>query len=124
MSQLATLQLYNKDEVLKMCASKSASEKEMQEDIYDQIMKKLREFELDKEEEKKITEILEYEYKYKNAITIPTKTSVTEIKTWHQIAARAKKEPTPNCRGAKKEPTPNCRFLFIRNVISYPSFCY
>ena len=21
---------------------------------------------------------------------------------------RAKKEPTPNCRGAKKEPTPNC----------------
>ena len=109
MSQLATLQLYNKDEVLKMCASKSASEKEMQEDIYDQIMKKLREFELDKEEEKKITEILEYEYKYKNAITIPTKTSVTEIKTWHQIAARAKKEPTPNCRGAKKEPTPNCQ---------------
>ena len=107
MEQLATVQIYNKDEILKMCDSKSATEKEMQEDIYEQIMNKLREFELDKEEEKKITEILEYEYKYKNATTIPTKTSVTEIKTWHQIAVGAKKEPSPNCREGKKRTVPN-----------------
>ena len=31
---------------------------------------------------------------------------------------RAKKEPTPNCRGAKKEPTPNCRVTeILQNVI-------
>ena len=29
---------------------------------------------------------------------------------------RAKKEPTPNCRGAKKEPTPNCRATNFQEV--------
>ena len=107
MEQLATVQIYNKDEILKMCDSKSETEKEIQEDIYEQILKKLSEFSIDEEEQKKIAEILEYEYKYKNATTIPTKTSVTEIKTWHQIAVGAKKEPSPNCREGKKRTVPN-----------------
>ena len=122
MEQLATVQIYNKDEALKMCESKSATEKEMQKDIYEQILKKLAKVSINKEEQKKIVETLEYEYKYKNATTIPTKTSVTEIKTWHQIAARAKKEPTPNCRGAKKEPTPNCREGKKRTDPQLPKF--
>ena len=101
MSQLATLQIYGKDEVLKMCASKSATEKEMQKNISEQILNKLSEFSIDKEEMKKIVETLEYEYKYKNATTIPTKTSVTEIKE------RDKKYPVPNGTCPKKYPVPN-----------------
>ena len=106
MPHLATVQIYNKDEVLKMCASKCETEKEMQKDISEQILKKLSEFTIDKEEQKKIAKILEYEYKYKNATTIPTKTSVTEIKESTQIK-RDKKYPIPNGTCPKKYPVPN-----------------
>ena len=106
MSQLAIIQMYDKNEVLKMCNAKSFDEKEKQKYISEQILKKLSEISIDKEKQKKIAETLEYEYKYKNATTIPTKTSVTELKTWCQISERAKKEPTPNCPEGKKRTDP------------------
>ncbi len=81
MEKLATIQTYNKDEVFKMCDSKDDAEDiDMKDAKAEQIMKKMSEFKIDKEEQKKISKLLEYEYKYQNATTIPTKTSVTEIK--------------------------------------------
>ena len=63
-----------------MCDSKDDAEDiDMKDTMAEQIMKKMSEFKIDKEEQKKISKLLEYEYKYQNATTIPTKTSVTEI---------------------------------------------
>ena len=81
MEKLAIIKIYNKDEVFKMCDSKDDAEDiDMKDTMAEQIMKKMSEFKIDKEEQKKISKLLEYEYKYQNATTIPTKTSVTEIK--------------------------------------------
>ena len=81
MEKLAIMQTYNKDEVFKMCDSKDDVEDiNMKNAKADQIMKKMLEFKIDKEEQKRISKLLEYEYKYKNSTVIPTKTSVTEIK--------------------------------------------
>ena len=81
MEKLATIQTYNKDEVFKMCDSKDAAEDiDMKDAEAEQIMKKMSEFKIDKEEQERISKLLEYEYKYKNSTAIPTKTSVTEIK--------------------------------------------
>ena len=81
MEKLAIMQTYNKDEVFKMCDSKDDTENINMEDVMaEQIIRKMSGFKIDKEEQKRISKLLEYEYKYKNATTIPTKTSVTEIK--------------------------------------------
>ena len=81
MEKLATIQTYNKDEVFKMFDSKDDAEDiDMKDAKAEQIMKKMSEFKINKEEQERISKLLEYEYEYKNATTIPTKTSVTEIK--------------------------------------------
>lgn len=76
MKKLATIQMYDKNEVLKMCQKK---EKE-QENTSTQILNKLTEVVIDKDEQEKIVKVLEYEYPNKISTIIPTKTSVTEIK--------------------------------------------
>ena len=81
MEKLAIIQTYNKDEVFKMCDAKDNTENiNMKDEIAEQIIKRMSEFKIDKEEQKKISKMLEYEYEYQNATIIPTKTSVTEIK--------------------------------------------
>ena len=76
MKKLATIQMYDKNEVLKMCQKK---EKE-QENTSTQILNKLTEVVIDKDEQEKIVKVLEYGYPNKISTIIPTKTSVTEIK--------------------------------------------
>ena len=76
MEKLATVQMYDKDEVLKLCKQKQVQEDNSAEKILD----KLSEVSIDKNEQRKIIEILEYEYENKMATTLKTKSSVTEIK--------------------------------------------
>ena len=81
MKRLALVQTYNKDEVFKMCDSKDDVENiNMRDAMAEQIIKKMSEFKIDKEEQERISKLLEYKYRYINATSIPTKTSVTEIK--------------------------------------------
>lgn len=76
MQQLATLQIYEKNEILKMCKAK-----EVQDDnIAEEILDKLSSAYIDSHEQEQIIEMLEYQYKNKNATTLKTKMSVTEIK--------------------------------------------
>ena len=112
MENLATVEMYDKNEALKMCKKC----KKEQENSSDEILRKLSEVEIDKEEQKKVAEILEYEYAYKNSTVIPTKMSVTEIKEMGKNEKKGpapiyekneKKGPAQNCKkNAKTEPTP------------------
>lgn len=61
-----------KEEIIKKC-------KRIEQEEID-VVKMLEEHKKDKEEIKKIEEILNFEYKHKLAITIPTMSSVTQIK--------------------------------------------
>jgi len=91
MDSLATVQMYEKDEVLKMCKAK-----EVQDDnSAEEILKKLASVEIDFNEQEKVVEMLEYEYKQKMATTLKTKMSVTEIKEWE------KRDRVPNYPGKK-----------------------
>ena len=85
--------MYDKNHVLKMC-KKSDSEEVSSEN---EILKKLENVEIDKIEQNRIVQILEYEYKNKASTVIPTKTSVTEIKE------SSKKGQTSNVRPTKIE---------------------
>ena len=76
MEQLVTTNVYNKDQILKMCKESEQN----QENSTKIILEKLSDVKINQKEKEKIFNILEYEYKYKNATVIPTKTSVTEIK--------------------------------------------
>ncbi len=75
-TKLAVMNVYEKDEIIKMCNN----EKEIEENPIEELIKKLNEAKLDEDEKQKIAQILEYEYTYKKSTIIPTKTSVTEIK--------------------------------------------
>ena len=97
MKELAEINVREKRDILKMCGD---ANKDVGSSMAEEIIKKLAisereknvcldknkdidKFEKEKnaeEEKKEIIKKLEYEYKYKNATTIPTKTSVTEIK--------------------------------------------
>ena len=79
MKELAEINVSEKRDVLKICGD---AEKEKEESNVEKIISKIERADIaaDKEEKNSIIRTLEYEYKYKNAITIPTKTSVTEIK--------------------------------------------
>ena len=101
MENLAIIQIYNKDEVFKMCDSQNDEEIDRKESVAGQIIRKMSEFKIDKEEQKKISKLLEYEYKYQNATTIPTKTSVTEIKLWSQMSRGQKRNRPQMSRGQK-----------------------
>ena len=79
MKELAEINVSEKRDVLKICGD---AEKEKVESNVEKIISKIEKTDIaaDKEEKNSIIRTLEYEYKYKNATTIPTKTSVTEIK--------------------------------------------
>ncbi len=76
MQDLATVEVYNKNDILKQ----QKEEAEIENKTSDEILQKLDNNEIDKNEQQKIIELLEYQYKYKNSTIIPTKTSVTELK--------------------------------------------
>ena len=96
MEKLATIQMYEKDEVLKMCSKKE----EQEDNSAEQILQKLSGVEIDSYEQEKVVEMLEYEYENKMSTTLKTKMSVTEIKEWE------KKDPVPNCPREKRDPVP------------------
>ena len=77
MKELSTINVYSKNEIIKKCAT----EKEKVQNTTEQILEKLSEVKIEKQEEKNIVELLEYKYKFSEATVIPTKTSVTEIKS-------------------------------------------
>ena len=79
MQDLATVEVYNKNDILKQ----QKEEAEIENKTSDEILQKLdnsENIEIDPKEQQKIIELLEYQYKYKNSTIIPTKTSVTELK--------------------------------------------
>ena len=98
MEKLATVQIYEKEEVLKMCNSKS----KQIENMAKQILNKLSDVELDEHEQEKIVGILEYEYKNKMSTTLKTKMSVTEIKKM------CKTEPAPNAQNVQNRTGTEC----------------
>ena len=67
MENLSTIQMYEKDEVLKMCRKKD----ETKDNTANEIKKKLDNIEIDLYEQEKVIQLLEYEYKNnKNIILI------------------------------------------------------
>ena len=100
MKELSTINTYTKKEVLKMCKTEE-TEKENTEK---QILEKISTIKIDEEEKNKISKILEYQYKYQASTTIPTKTSVTEIKA-------IKKKEKRKDSDLKKAEIPTPKFL-------------
>ena len=96
MSELSTIEIFEKNQILKMCKKNDNDETNP---ATNDILKKLDNVNIEEEEQRRITQILEYEYKNKDSTVIPTKTSVTEIKEM------TKKGPSPNSR--RKGPSPN-----------------
>ena len=76
MNKLATMQIYEKNEILKIYESKQTKDN----NIAEQILNKLGNAKLEPNEKEKIRKILEYEYDNKFATTLKNKMSVTEIK--------------------------------------------
>ena len=97
MKKLATVQVYKKNEILKMCKGEMVNDDNTAKVILD----KLSSIEINSKEQEKLIKILEYEYKNKNATTLKTKMSVTEIKEKNKI------EPAPNAQKNKTEPALN-----------------
>lgn len=76
MKELSNINVYTKKEVLKMCKTEEVEKENTEKQILDKISK----VKIDDEEKNRISKILEYQYKYQDSTTIPTKTSVTELK--------------------------------------------
>ena len=74
--KIAIFNVYNKNEVLKMCNIKQ----EKEENGAEQILKKLENVELCSEKQERIKKMLEYEYEKQASTQLKTKMSVTEIK--------------------------------------------
>ena len=91
MESLATWNVLQKEDIIKMCANQ---EPEREENKTDEILKKLNEFKIEDIKANEIQKLLEYQYKYSDATIIPTKTSVTEIKEMKKSALgeKSKKE--------------------------------
>ena len=73
--ELATIHIYNKNEIMEKMQKQEEIEK-----LSDKIKEQISEKKPNQEQEKHIIQLLEYEYPYKIATTIPNKISVTEIK--------------------------------------------
>ena len=95
MIQLATIKMYDKDDILKMCKQK----KEQKDNTTEQILNKLSNVTIDEKEQQEIIKMLEDEYKHKQSTTLKNKMSVTEIKE------NVKRDPVPNC--VKRDPVLN-----------------
>ena len=108
MQKLATVQMYEKEEVLKMCGKK-----EFQEDnSAEQILQKLANVEIDMHKQEKLVKMLEYEYENKMATTLKTKMSVTEIKEMCKtepvlIVPKGQNGTGTECTRDKTEPSLN-----------------
>ena len=91
MESLATWNVLQKEDIIKMCATQ---EPEKEENKTDEILKKLNEFKIEDVKANEIQKLLEYQYKYSDATIIPTKTSVTEIKEMKKsvLGEKSKKE--------------------------------
>ena len=91
MESLATWNVLQKEDIIKMCATQ---EPEKEENKTDEILKKLNEFKIEDVKANEIQKLLEYQYKYSDATIIPTKTSVTEIKEMKKspLGEKCKKE--------------------------------
>ena len=91
MESLATWNVLQKEDIIKMCATQ---EPEKEENKTDEILKKLNEFKIEDVKANEIQKLLEYQYKYSDSTIIPTKTSVTEIKEMKQsvLGEKSKKE--------------------------------
>lgn len=87
MKELSNINVYTKKEVLKMCKTEEVEKENTEKQILDKISK----VKIDDEEKKKISKILEYKYKYQSSTTIPTKTSVTELKMMQNEYAVSRK---------------------------------
>ena len=103
MEKLATVQMYEKDDVLKMCKTKKE-----ENNTAEQIVRKISDVKLDDDEQSQIVKLLEYEYKNKMATMLQTKSSVTEIK---EIS---KKEPAPNAEKMQNGTGTECRPKFLQ----------
>ena len=97
MEQLSTVQIHEKNEILKMYKTEDVQENMAMR----QILDKLSSIDINSKEQEKVMELLEYEYKNKSATTLKTKMSVTEIKK------RNKTEPALNAQKCKTEPALN-----------------
>ena len=95
MTELATIKMYEKDEILKLCKQNKLQE----ENTTEQILNKLSNVTIDEKEQQEIIKMLEYEYKHKQSTTLKNKMSVTEIKE------NVKRDPVPNC--VKRDLVPN-----------------
>ena len=87
MKELSSINVYAKKEVLKICKTEEAEKENTEKQILDKISK----VKIDDEEKNKISKILEYQYKYQDSTTIPTKTSVTELKMMQNEYAVSRK---------------------------------
>ena len=73
--ELATIHLYNKNEIME-----KMQKQEETENLSDKITEKISKMDNNQEQERKIIQLLEYQYPYTISTTIPNKISVTEIK--------------------------------------------
>ena len=129
MKELAEINVSKKRDVLKICGD---AKKEEKDNEAEDIIKKIENYDIDKAcaddevnvkvEREKILNMLEYKYKHQNATTIPTKTSVTEIKM-------RKTEPVPNAQCTKKNQSceqnrtgPKCAVSKTEPVPNVPKF--
>ena len=105
MLQLATIKMYEKDDILKMCKQKQ----EQKDNTTEQILNKLSNVTIDEKEQQEIIKMIEYEYKDKQSTTLKTKMSVTEIKEISKI------EPALNAQNEQNRTGTEC-------ILNVPKF--
>ena len=76
---------FNKLASINVISEKDAISDEKSTKLEDNIIKKLNEIKIDKDELQKVREQIEFEYKHKNSTITPTKTSVSMIKKQNDI---------------------------------------
>ena len=74
MQELATINVYKKEDILKKDKTEEKENKKIKEKV-----DKLNSIEIDENKQKEIVKIIEYEYPYKKSTVIPTKSSVTQL---------------------------------------------
>ena len=96
---LMTLNVYNKNEFIKTEEDEVKEINKKKKDVLDELDK----CKIDNEEYKKIEKLLNFEYKYKEDVELPTKTSVTALKNDKEIVKKIPKFAQENkITGARK----------------------
>ena len=78
---IAKLNIYNKNDILKL---EEKNKKEDEEKLIDKIQKKYENYQISEKESNEILEKLNWKYKYLDSINIPGKTSVSKLKELEQ----------------------------------------